>query len=722
MPNENLMRNNIKIIKRLCSIFFPKSFISKDFINLLYLYERLIKHHNYIGAIKYFKNMRLHCTRYICGNPLLINHNGIGLTKDGWPKKLLFLKDRVDNGQLSYVMTLLVFNRSLDLPKQELSKHEEIDTKSITDKSTCKFIIPIGYIRKFVKKNNLKITQEELRFTPRDFYLSVKGGPQGKASLSAHKNLMVMDTKYIQRLKDLSVGDFVPNWLDKSIKFWSPKFETLKLEPHLDTTGKLSIVKDPEGKFRVIAIVDYYTQVLLKKLHQVCFEKIKNFPQDRTFTQNPISEWESNDENYWSLDLSSATDRFPRELQRRLLAEMYDYKYAKAWSDHLGSIKFDKKNGTVSYETGQPMGTYSSWIMFTLAHHLVVHFCAHLEGVPNFNQYIILGDDIVIKHDKIAKRYIKIIKSLGVELSITKTHVSKDTYEFAKRWFKNGFEFTGLPSRGIIHNFNNKTIVFSILYDFYKIKKNRYSSSYSLVDSISKLYNNTYLIKNGRKIIFHLNQKVKSRLIDFNWTLDMNFGYDDQNKLEQLFAKKLISTDNVSIPRTMKSLKMIMAIGLKSSVSSKIKVLEDLKKNFNSLKLGESPNMLENVNIKLNLVWPFFNGIKNEVHNLYADYYINVDKNLSNIYEYVTKVRILDFDSIYNKQRKKYESIFVIGTTLNKGFQEVNKFIEVNKNSPYMANNLDFINILSNANFDMMWNIKKGSFNKGWNEASLAGI
>jgi hypothetical protein len=46
---------------------------------------------------------------------------------------------------------------------------------------------------------------------------------------------------------------------------------------------------------------------------------------------------------------------------------------------------------------------------------------------------MILGDDIVIKNDAVAKAYIKVIKGLGVELSLQKTHVSDDTYEFAKR-------------------------------------------------------------------------------------------------------------------------------------------------------------------------------------------------------------------------------------------------------------------------------------------------
>jgi hypothetical protein len=39
----------------------------------------------------------------------------------------------------------------------------------------------------------------------------------------------------------------------------------------------------------------------------------------------------------------------------------------------------------------------------------------------------------VINHDKVARRYIKIMNKLGIDISIPKTHVSKNTYEFAKR-------------------------------------------------------------------------------------------------------------------------------------------------------------------------------------------------------------------------------------------------------------------------------------------------
>jgi hypothetical protein len=79
------------------------------------------------------------------------------------------------------------------------------------------------------------------------------------------------------------------------------------------------------------------------------------------------------------------------------------------------------------------MGAYSSWATFTLTHHLVVAWAAKLSGLDNFNNYIILGDDIVINHDTVAQNYIAVMNKLGVEISLQKTHVSFNTYEFAKR-------------------------------------------------------------------------------------------------------------------------------------------------------------------------------------------------------------------------------------------------------------------------------------------------
>jgi hypothetical protein len=62
--------------------------------------------------------------------------------------------------------------------------------------------------------------------------------------------------------------------------------------------GRLSIVKDPECKMRVIAMVDYISQFLLKPIHKGLFNKLNNFPCDRTFTQNPRNNWNDNSDMF----------------------------------------------------------------------------------------------------------------------------------------------------------------------------------------------------------------------------------------------------------------------------------------------------------------------------------------------------------------------------------------------------------------------------------------
>jgi hypothetical protein len=53
-------------------------------------------------------------------------------------------------------------------------------------------------------------------------------------------------------------------------------------------SGKLSIIKDAELKMRVIAMLDYYSQVILKPIHTHLLSCLRKLPADRTFTQSPF--------------------------------------------------------------------------------------------------------------------------------------------------------------------------------------------------------------------------------------------------------------------------------------------------------------------------------------------------------------------------------------------------------------------------------------------------
>jgi len=118
-------------------------------------------------------------------------------------------------------------------------------------------------------------------------------------------------------------------------------------------------------------------------------------------------------------------------------------------------LTVDHKGRPIAYAVGQPMGGRSSWSMFTLSHHLVVQYAAKKAGCYPTDQYILLGDDIVIYDDNVAREYQEIIRKLGVDISTTKSHISKDTYEFAKRWFRDGKEFSGVPINAILSTKSN---------------------------------------------------------------------------------------------------------------------------------------------------------------------------------------------------------------------------------------------------------------------------
>jgi hypothetical protein len=131
--------------------------------------------------------------------------------------------------------------------------------------------------------------------------------------------------------------------------------------------------------------------------------------------------------------------------------------FAYAWrSLMVGQPIVTPEGKPIEYSVGQPMGARSSWIIFTLSHHLILQYSAFLAGEYPTRKYIMLGDDIVITNDKIASHYKEVIKSLGVEISESKSHVSLTTYEFAKRWFHNGIEISGIPLKGLISSIENR--------------------------------------------------------------------------------------------------------------------------------------------------------------------------------------------------------------------------------------------------------------------------
>lgn len=220
------------------------------------------------------------------------------------------------------------------------------------------------------------------------------------------------------------------------------------------TLQRLHNLYEAAGKVRTIAIVDYWTNFVLKPLHDWMFAILKLLPQDATFDQEgKVREFAGRGyTDVYSYDLKSATDLIPLALYRALFSWVFPERILNLWFDLLVSRDFLVPKTTlkkypshpvrIRYSTGQPMGALTSWASMALVHHALVLYAAVSAGVVtpqtllNFIDYMVLGDDIVIANKAVAMKYVALMKELQVPLSLAKSHVSDlGMFNFANQTF-----------------------------------------------------------------------------------------------------------------------------------------------------------------------------------------------------------------------------------------------------------------------------------------------
>lgn len=242
----------------------------------------------------------------------------------------------------------------------------------------------------------------------------------------------------------------------------------------LGVTARLSRLEEAAGKIRIVAIVDFWTQMALKPLHRAIFRVLREIPQDGTFGQEScvamlqrkvgaglVKALEQGATfTAYSYDLSSATDRIPVDIYQLMLSRLFDGSFSVFWRALLTFRNWEDRWSTVNalggvehhredrqYAVGQPMGAYSSWAMLAIAHHAIVQYCAHLEGFSGwFEEYGIVGDDVVILNDAVARRYLAVVTGWGVSISMSKSLISSvGSFEFCKRLIRNDVDLSGIP-------------------------------------------------------------------------------------------------------------------------------------------------------------------------------------------------------------------------------------------------------------------------------------
>jgi len=298
-----------------------------------------------------------------------------------------------------------------------------------------------------------------IRLKPSVFkgFISESAGPNGsKATWTSHLDALSF-LAYPKQLISFHLLAFRYKslrwaiWLDLLIVIMLPLMPLYWLWKFPLKMGKLSVVYDQAGKARIVAITNWWIQLALLPLHNSIFDYLRSLDCDGTFDQDGalarFMERRDSTQKFYSFDLSSATDRLPMKLQTDILQHL-GYP-ARLWRDLL-DFGWQYKGNAVKYSVGQPMGAYSSWAMLALTHHVIVRVAAHKVGLKSIPNYVVLGDDIVINHDLVADQYKQIMSMLGVDINMSKSVVSSDMVEFAKRWVTPDYDLTPLGPGNIL--------------------------------------------------------------------------------------------------------------------------------------------------------------------------------------------------------------------------------------------------------------------------------
>jgi len=155
----------------------------------------------------------------------------------------------------------------------------------------------------------------------------------------------------------------------------------------------------------------------------------------------------------YSYDLKAATDRLPLEVQEVSLRLLFGKRVSTAWFAIMKELSYFTllygRPTKVSYVVGQGMGVLSSWSTLAVTHHVLVRFAAHRCGIRRFEDYLVLGDDIIIAGDEVSKSYLELVKGIGIEISIPKSvlpnSVVRDSGEFASRLIVGQTDYSPLP-------------------------------------------------------------------------------------------------------------------------------------------------------------------------------------------------------------------------------------------------------------------------------------
>jgi len=408
-------------------------------------------------CIKYSKQLRQATIKFLSG--------GLNEVQSTYPKILAPFKDEFSvNGKWNYPLLRLILTVTYSTRFIRLKENPSLESIEKTpgyDQDVQSLVPELKVFLKRVLGVNPrhfgKVTKN-LKF--KRFHMTSKSGPSGKHALwsSAYDVDKIPDK--LKAAIEIVAGSRLPDLMDRLSLLYSriPGFFEAYVPQGTEDIRKITAIRDKEGKTREVAILDYYSQSALRPLHKVLYRLLSRINQDCTHDQ---IKWlrklvPRKGSSFHSIDLTTATDRFPIEIEELILSTLYGREYAQAWKSIMVGFPFRFQDRKVIYGTGNPMGAYSSWATFAIAHHFFV-FLACRKAARNALKcpYMLLGDDIVIADDKVASEYKKLLLEWDIPFSEEKTHTSPYYYEFAKNHILDNENISPFPIAALYERRNS---------------------------------------------------------------------------------------------------------------------------------------------------------------------------------------------------------------------------------------------------------------------------
>jgi hypothetical protein len=165
-----------------------------------------------------------------------------------------------------------------------------------------------------------------------DYHLSTKTGPSSlQSTYSCLLDLENLPNHLINSIREFG-GDRFCERFDR-IRYSYPELSKLFDQPIgiKKPIRRISVFPDSEGKTRIIAIGDYWSQTVLRPVHDIVYAILQDIPPDQTYSQaEGISALLSRDTYHFCFDLTAFTDRFPMTIVKGILSILVGKKKSEA--------------------------------------------------------------------------------------------------------------------------------------------------------------------------------------------------------------------------------------------------------------------------------------------------------------------------------------------------------------------------------------------------------